>query len=149
MLKVTHWLVALVVLVTGNVAAGNSQELEVSEAWASATIGPTRTSALYLVILNKSNRTERLTGAETPVADSIEFHFNVRDGDVLRMRRVSAIEIPPGENLVMRQGGLHGMLLRLQRPLKDGESLPVSLLFETAGKVDVVTDVRGFGRTRR
>jgi hypothetical protein len=149
MLSISRWFgVLLLVSLSGAPAAGEGPDVDVADVWVSATIGPTRTSALYLRIHNRGLRTERLLAAETPVAEKVGFHINVRDRDVLRMRGASAIEIPPGETVIMRRGGLHGMLLGVQHPLKDGQSVPLTLLFEAAGKVEVVAEVRGFGRAR-
>jgi hypothetical protein len=58
------------------------------------------------------------------------------------MRPVVAVEIAPGEPAVLQPGGLHMMMLDLKAPLKDGESFPLTLTFEKAGKVTVSVDVR-------
>ena len=60
------------------------------------------------------------------------------DDGVMRMREVEAIAVAPGAPIKMRPGsGFHFMLMDLKQPLKDGESFPMTLEFERAGKVEV------------
>ena len=55
----------------------------------------------------------------------------------MKMRRVEAVDILPGESSVLQPGGLHVMLMGLKEPLVDGKSYPLTLEFERAGSVDV------------
>jgi copper(I)-binding protein len=40
---------------------------------------------------------------------------------------------------------MHVMLLRLTQPLKEGQTFPLTLTFEKAGKVDVIVSVAKVG----
>ena len=55
----------------------------------------------------------------------------------MRMRRVSAIEVHPGESLVLAPRGNHVMLIGLHKSLKEGQTFAVHLVFEKAGKIAV------------
>jgi copper(I)-binding protein len=60
------------------------------------------------------------------------------EGNVMRMRALESLEIAPGETIKMQPGkGLHIMLIGLKQALKAGDKVPVTLVFEKAGKVDV------------
>jgi copper(I)-binding protein len=74
----------------------------------------------------------------------MDLHTHVRDGDVMRMREVPAIDIPAGQTVTLRPGGLHLMFMGLTRPLVEGESFPVTLTFEKAGSVTLDMAVTGF-----
>lgn len=54
---------------------------------------------------------------------------------MMRMRRVEAIDIPAGGEARLEPGGLHLMFIDLTAPLKQGEAVPVTLLFAKAGEV--------------
>jgi copper(I)-binding protein len=69
----------------------------------------------------------------------------MRDGDVMRMREVPSIEIPPGRTVTFGPGGLHLMMIGLTRPLRQGETVPVTLRFERAGEVPVTLAVLAAG----
>lgn len=119
--------------------------IAVDQPWARATIGHATTSAAYLTITNKASQIDRLTGASSPAAGKVELHMTTREGDVMRMREVAAVEIKPGERTVFQPGGLHIMLLDLKAPLKIGETVPLVLEFEKAGRVAIRADVRAAG----
>jgi copper(I)-binding protein len=55
----------------------------------------------------------------------------------MKMRPVKAIEVAPGEPAVLKPGGLHVMLMGLKAPLVKGQSFPLTLVFEKAGKIEI------------
>jgi hypothetical protein len=57
------------------------------------------------------------------------------------MRRVEAIEVHPGTPTVLQPGGLHVMFIGLRAPLREGSTIPLTLVFEKAGRIEVSTDV--------
>lgn len=116
--------------------------LKIDGVWARATAGAARTGAAYMTIQNDGATADRLVAAASPIAGSVELHAHLKDGDVMRMRPVMAVEVAPGEPAVLQPGGLHVMLLDLKGPLKDGESFPLTLTFEKAGKVTVSVAIR-------
>jgi periplasmic copper chaperone A len=120
-------------------------EMSVYDAWARASLGQTKTSAAYLTLEVSGDRIDRLIAAASPVAESAELHSHVMDGDVARMRPVTAIEIVPGTPTVLEPGGLHLMLTGLRRPLVEGETVPLSLTFENAGTIELEVPIKGIG----
>ncbi len=99
------------------------------------------TGAAYLVaIRNGGERADRLLAASTTVADRVELHRMQMDGDIMRMRAVTAIEVPAKATISLRQGsadGYHLMLFGLRRPLAAGDRFPLTLRFERAGEGQV------------
>ena len=100
-----------------------------------ATIGAAYVAALE----NNGAEPDKLLHATTPVAASVEMHSMAVDAQgVMRMREVEGIVIAPKAVLKMRPGmGYHMMLVGMKKPLKEGDTFPMSLQFERAGKVDV------------
>lgn len=98
-----------------------------------------RNGAAYLRTLsNRGRQPDRLLGATTPRARSVALHRSTRDGDVMRMRTIDAIDLPPGAALALRHGGeLHLMLVDVVPPLRDGERFPLRLRFERAGEIEL------------
>ena len=64
---------------------------------------------------------------------------------ITTMRMVDAIDIPAGKTVTLDPGGFHLMFVTLQRPLKAGGKLPVTLTFEKAGTVDTFLAVLPIG----
>lgn len=118
--------------------------LVVHEPWARAALQG-RTSAAYMTIENTTAALDRLVSATSPAARVVELHTHIMDGGVMRMRPVSAIEVNPGEPAVLRPGGLHVMLIDLTQPLRQGESIPLTLRFEKAGEITVTVPVLAAG----
>ena len=57
------------------------------------------------------------------------------------MNHVGRIEIPAGETVKLKPGGLHVMFMGLEDPLTEGENIPATLVFENAGEVEVTFNV--------
>jgi len=51
------------------------------------------------------------------------------DGSVMRMRAVGTLALPAGKSITLSPGGYHVMLMDLVQPLREGESIPVTLTF--------------------
>lgn len=119
-------------------------DLAVQQPWTRAA-GQGATGVGFLSISNRGAAADRLLSASTPAARAVELHTMLRDGDVMRMRAVDAIEIPAGQTVALRPGGLHIMLVGLSRPLREGETVPLTLRFERAGEVRVDLAVQAAG----
>jgi periplasmic copper chaperone A len=119
-------------------------DLAVQRPWTRAA-GQGATGAGFLSVSNRGAAADRLLSASTPAARAVELHTMLRDGDVMRMRAVDAIEIPAGQTVALRPGGLHIMLVGLSRPLREGETVPLTLRFERAGEVRVELSVQAAG----
>ncbi len=98
-------------------------------------------SAVYLRIRNRGREEDRLLGGATRVATRVEVHESYLEGDVMRMRRLEGIQVPPAGEVALRPGGLHVMLLGLKESLVEGESFPMVLEFEVSGEVEVEVSV--------
>lgn len=97
-----------------------------------------KSAAAYMAISNEGEAADRLLGIETPAAQKTSLHATEHAGDgVARMRPVAGIEIPAGETVNLEPGGLHVMLMGLTAPLKEGDMVPATFLFERAGAVSV------------
>jgi periplasmic copper chaperone A len=62
--------------------------------------------------------------------------------DTMTMREVESIELPAGEAVNLEPGGYHIMLLELVAPLEVGQTIEVTLDFETAPDQTVSAEVR-------
>jgi len=120
-------------------------EIVIDHPYATPSIAGTTTGGAYFRSLtNRGKAADRIVGASTPVAERVELHSMVMDGDVMRMRQVPAIDLPPGQEVRMRHGqpGLHLMLINLKKPLADGERFDLTLRFERNGERKVTVWVQ-------
>jgi periplasmic copper chaperone A len=110
--------------------------IEISHPYAHVTLPGQPVGGAYLKITN-SGPPDRLVSVSTPQAKSAELHTMSMQGDVMRMREVTAFELPAGKTIELKPGGNHIMLMGLQTPLKAGSSFPITLKFEHAGDLVV------------
>ena len=98
-----------------------------------------------MTLRNTGAQAARLHSAASPIARVVELHTHVREREVMRMRPVTDIPVPPGGTVELRPGGLHVMLIGLNAPLRQGGSVPLTLRFERAGEVRVELTVEAAG----
>src|SRR5205823_8427724 len=116
-------------------------DLRIEHPYARATPPGARSGGAYLTIENRGGTADRLIHVATPVAGEAEVHSMSMEGNVMRMRAISAVDVPPHATTTLKPGGYHIMLLDLTRPLVPGEAIPLTLTFERAGTIDVTARV--------
>lgn len=126
----------------GAASAIKASDLELKEFYTKAMLPGARVGGGYVSITNTGKEADRLIGGTTPVAGRLEIHEMAMEGDVMKMRQLTeGVEIPAGETLELKPGGFHLMFQDIKEPFKEGQSLPVTLEFEKAGKVELVFPV--------
>jgi uncharacterized protein YcnI/copper(I)-binding protein len=124
-------------------------DLKVNSPWTRATPGGAKIAGGYLTITNTGKEPDRLVSATTAVADHAEIHEMSMTGGVMKMRPLpDGLTIKPGETVALKPGGYHMMFMGLKQPLKQGDTMKVTLVFEKAGKLDVAFTVGGIGASQ-
>lgn len=117
-------------------------KLEIDHPHARPSIGAQSNGVAYMKIENKGQSDDALLSASSPVAASVEVHNMSMEGDVMKMRALDQLDIKAGSKVEMKPGnGYHIMLLGLKKPLKNGDTFPLTLSFKKAGKVKVSVHV--------
>jgi copper(I)-binding protein len=111
-------------------------DLKIGHPWTRPTAAGQPAAAGYLKLQNTGGAADRLVGGSSP-AGTLELHSMAMQGDVMRMRQIDAIDIPAGQTVELKPGGLHLMLTGLKAPLAAGTKVPATLQFEKAGAVAV------------
>lgn len=117
--------------------------LEIGHPYAIESTG--KTAAGYFSVTNAGTTDDRLMEirADVPRAD---VHATETDASgVTRMTPVGPLDVPPGETVTLEPGGLHVMFMGLENPLKAGDTLPATLVFEKAGEIAVEFQVQPRG----
>jgi len=111
--------------------------LKIGHPWARMTAPGQPSGGAFLKLNNTGTAADRLLGGSTPLADHIELHSMSMEGNVMKMREVNAIDVPPGQTVELKPGAWHMMLIGLKVPLKAGDKVPMTLKFAKAGEVKV------------
>jgi periplasmic copper chaperone A len=107
-------------------------QVAVADAWVRATVPQQQASGAFMKLTAPKGM--RLIEARSPVAGVVEIHEMAMQGDVMRMRAVSGIDLPAGKAVELKPGGYHVMLMALKQTLNAGDTVPLTLVFEDADK---------------
>lgn len=117
----------------------------VEQPWARATAGPAKAGAAYMTLINMGKEADRLVDVQSGLAARTEIHTHLMESGIMKMRRVDGVEVAPGTPATLQPGGLHIMFMGLKAPFKEGQKLPLTLVFEKAGRIDITFEVQGVG----
>jgi copper(I)-binding protein len=112
--------------------AQRSVDIEVKSAWARPTVAGQMGTGAFMHLTSREGA--RLLGASSDVAGVVEIHEMAMEGNVMRMRPIRSLDLPPGGTVEFKPGGHHIMLMDLKRPLATGEKIKVELRLETRDK---------------
>jgi copper(I)-binding protein len=102
---------------------------------------PTRNVASgYFSATNHGTTLRKLVAAHTPAAERVEIHTHEHDGDMMRMRQVEALDLPPGKRVTLAPGGLHLMIFGVERFATD--RIEMVLVFDDGTEQRVTFEVR-------
>lgn len=107
-------------------------QVTVSDPWIRATVPAQKSTGAFMQL--KSSRPLRLVAVSTPAAGRAEIHQMDMQGQTMRMHAVEGIDLPANQPVNLASGGYHVMLFDLQRQLKEGEQVPLTLSFVDANR---------------
>jgi periplasmic copper chaperone A len=111
-------------------AFAQTAAVKVEGAWARASVQGQKGTGAFMRLTAKDGA--RLVRAESPAAGVTEVHEMKMEGDVMKMRAVSVLDLPAGKTVELKPGGYHVMLLDLKAPLAKDSSVPITLVFQDA-----------------
>lgn len=121
-------------------------DLKIDHPWTRATPGGARVAGGFMTITNTGAQPDRLIGGSAVPAGIFEVHEMKMEGNVMKMRALDkGLEIKPGQKVELKPGGLHVMFIDLKKPLKEGELIKGTLVFEKAGTIEVEYKVEARG----
>ena len=131
------WFLALCPLLTH--AAG---VMRAENAWVLMNVPFLDVTPAYVVVVNHSDRVDRLVGAESASAESVEMFTTVLERGSLRTRKINTIDMPLGVPLQMHPNGPYLLLRGLRRSLRGGQRVPITLHFERSPPLVIRATVR-------
>jgi len=118
--------------------------IEIEDPYARTASDMAKSGAAFMVIRNSGTTDDRLVAARTDVAARVELHTHTENesGLMMMIEVEEGFPVPAGGAAMLARGGDHVMLMGLTEPLAQGDSFPVTLVFEKAGEVtlDVTID---------
>lgn len=105
--------------------------LVVRGAFVRATVPGQGVAGAYLEI--ESAEEARLVGGESDSARAVDIHSMSMDGGVMRMRQLESLRLPARTAVKLAPGGVHLMLVGVNRVLRPGEHVRLTLQAVTSG----------------
>ncbi len=129
-------------LLSASVFASDEEILVIEDAWVRA-LPPTQSlTSAYLSVTNPGSAPVAITGGEADLAGEVQIH-TTRDVDgYMRMERLPQIELPPGGSTRLEPGGVHLMLMQLERMPAVGERLRLCLTLSSGQSACTEAEVR-------
>ena len=99
-----------------------------------------KNGVVFMTIHNTTPIPDKIIAAYADtVADHVELHTHVVDGDRMVMKQIEAYDIPAGEIVTLEPAGHHIMLMGLKHPLKEGDTFMLTLDLER--EADITTTI--------
>ncbi|EEX08102.1 periplasmiC protein conserved in bacteria with histidine [Ruegeria lacuscaerulensis ITI-1157] len=113
--------------------------ISVEDAYARSSGMNAKAGAAFMMIKNTGDTDDRLVSAQSEVAARVELHTHkIDENGVAKMMQVEeGFAIPAGEAHMLQRGGDHVMFMGIKKPFEQGAKIPVTLVFEQAGEVQV------------
>lgn len=106
-------------------------EISIADIYTSQTHQSARTGAVFMGILHNNGETRQIVEASSPVAERVEFHTMVMDGDVMQMREAEHGFVVTGhQDTNLHDIGAHFMLMGLKQPLVAGEVIQMTVTLD-------------------
>jgi copper(I)-binding protein len=123
------WLVAVAILLCAGQAYAS--EVVVSGAWVRASASGQDSAAVSLHIT--SQKDARLIAVSSPVSNDAAIHAMKHENGMMMMRPIDALPLPAKHEVALGEGD-HIMLIGLKKPLKVGDTVPLTLTVEFVDK---------------
>ncbi|MBM3389279.1 MAG: copper chaperone PCu(A)C [Betaproteobacteria bacterium] len=119
-------------------------QVTVADPWVRATVPQQKATGMFASIT--SGRGGRVVSASSPVAEVVEIHEMAMENNVMRMRAIAGLDLPAGKPVELKPGGFHVMLMGLKQQVKEGDTVPVTLVVEGSDGKRESVEVRAAAR---
>ena len=99
-------------------------------------------TSLYFTLENNGSEADTLYAVETDIAKMVQIHETYSNGDVMGMREIGKILIEAGSSVKLEPGGMHIMVMRLKKDIKNGDEIEFKLHFRNAGIIKITAKAK-------
>ena len=119
-------------------------DVTVADVWVRATVPQQMATGAFMRLTSDGDA--RLVSADSPVANVVEIHEMIMDGNVMKMNAIPGVDLPAGKVVELKPGGYHVMLMGLKQQVKDGDEVPVSIVVEAADGARQTIELKAHAR---
>jgi periplasmic copper chaperone A len=132
------------VLIAAVVAGGKpnaATSIAIADPWVAPPVGKRTMTAGFLTLTNSGADTA-LVSASSPDVKRLELHMMEEKGGMMSMKMVERIDLPRNRAVKLHPGGLHLMLIGLNRTIAAGDVVKVTLRFADGSTRELAMPVR-------
>ncbi len=111
-----------------NQAKSSENNLVFHGAYAFESFVGQKTGAVYVSIFNNTKSDYVISSLSSEIASDVEIHEMSFKDDIMKMRRIDKLIIKAKEQQYFQPGGMHIMLMGLNKELKDGSHFFINFL---------------------
>jgi copper(I)-binding protein len=120
--------------------AGEAAAVQVAGAICRPTPVGRQMTGCYLTLTAKA--ADRLVSVTSPAANLVQIHESRIESGMMMMNELKeGLPLPAGETVALAPGGNHLMLLGVEEPLVAGDTVALTLTFESSSPVEVTATV--------
>lgn len=118
-------------------------DIMVMDPYARSASPSAKTGAAFMMIHNHGATDDQLIDVTSPAAKKVQLHTHIEDANgVMKMTHVEdGFAVPADGMIMLKRGGHHVMFMGLNEPFEQGKMVPVTLIFEKAGEVEIEVPV--------
>lgn len=106
-----------------------ASKIQIKDAHIRLTPPGAATTAAFATIVNHTDKDVELLSVEGDFAQTFELHDMDMSGGVMKMRKVSSIQIKKHATVELKSGGLHIMIFDLKKPLNKDQKYNLKFNF--------------------
>lgn len=141
-------LLGLVILVTACASPAptvvSAPKITIESAWGRTSPMVAQAGAFYMLVRNAGSVADRLASGKSTACDAVELHESyAMPNGVMGMRPITGtLEIPANGQVELKAGGYHIMCIGKKVDLNQGVKIPLTLIFEKSGEINVTVEIR-------
>lgn len=136
------WCVVLLTGLLSFTAFAAEMNVDADDLWLRESIPGQSNGAGFGTITNRGSQDVLLIGGTIAIAEDVEVHRHVREGEQMRMEVMDVLTIPAGQSVELQPGGYHLMLMNLSEPLAVGDEHELTLVFSDGTMLNVKVPVK-------
>ena len=134
--------VGLILALTLIAAGSEKADVSVRDAWVREAPPGAAMMAGYMVLQNRTSRSQILVAASSPGFETVMIHRTIAKQGMTGMEHAPQIELLPNTSLLFAPGGYHLMLSNPKRTLRAGDRVDIYLEFRGGLVLPVAYEVR-------
>lgn len=124
------------------VLATGLDSVALAGAWVRALPPGQPNTAAYVTVTNGGSAAVTIVGGNADIAETVEIHTTREVDGFQRMEQLFEVQLAPGQSKAFTPGGMHLMLLGLERMPALGEEVSFCLTLAGGGEACTTAEVR-------